>query len=87
MFKKVKNIFYILSISIFVILSGVYYFSDTNINRIIKNRTFYSKNKLLKIENLPILKNDTNNIVEFTDDIETYKKNKKTYSFWGLIGK
>ena len=39
------------------------------------------------LSNLTLLKNDTNNIIEFRDDIEVYKKNKKKYSFWGLLDK
>ena len=35
----------------------------------------------------PILKNDTANIIEYSDDIELYKKRKKKYTFWDLIKK
>ena len=34
-----------------------------------------------------LLKNDTNNIIEYINDIEIYKKKKKKYTFWDLIGK
>ena len=32
-------------------------------------------------------KNDTRNIIEYRNDIEVYRKNKKNYKFWDLIGK
>jgi len=34
---------------------------------------------------LPLLKNDTNNIIEYSDDIEIFKKEKKRYKFWELL--
>ena len=38
-------------------------------------------------QNLPLLKNDTGDIIEYRNDIEIYKKNKKNYKFWDLIRK
>ena len=36
---------------------------------------------------LPLLINDTDNIIEYKDDTEVYKKKKKKYFFWELINK
>ena len=38
-------------------------------------------------KNLPLLTNDTNNIIEYLDVVEIYKKKKKKYSFFDLIKK
>ena len=87
MLKKIKNIFYLASFLIFVILITRFYFSDQNIRETNKSRSFYSVELNNNIQNLPLLKNDTNNIIEYINDVEVYKKKKKKYMFWDLIGK
>ena len=87
MIKKIKNIFYLVSIAIFIILTTRFYFSDQNIKETNKSRSFYSVKLNKNTENLPLLKNDTNNIIEYINDVELYKKKKKKYTFWDLIGK
>ena len=37
-----------------------------------------------KFNNLPIIKNDTNNIILYTNEIEEFK-NKKQRKFWDLL--
>ena len=87
MLKKLKNIFYLGSFFIFIVLITRFYFSDQNIRETNKSRSFYSVELNSNTQNLPILKNDTSNIIEYIDDIEVYKKKKKKYTFWDLIGK
>ena len=38
-----------------------------------------------KISNLPVLGNDTNNVIEFNNTITSEIKNKKSRSFWNLL--
>ena len=87
MLKKIKNIFYLSSLLIFIILTASFYFSDQNIKETNKSRAFYSVKLNNNTQNLPLLKNDTNNIIEYINDVEVYKKKKKKYTFWDLIGK
>ena len=87
MLKNIKNIFYLGSFLIFLILTTRFYFSDQNIRETNKSRSFYSVELNSNTQNLPLLKNDTSNIIEYIDDIEVYKKKKKKYTFWDLIGK
>tara|TARA_B000000460_G_scaffold242371_1_gene210010 strand:- start:587 stop:850 length:264 start_codon:yes stop_codon:yes gene_type:complete len=87
MLKKIINIFYLTSFLIFIILTVRFYFSDQNIRETNKSRSFYSVKINNKTQNLPLLKNDTNNIIEYINDVEVYKKNKKKFTFWDLIGK
>jgi|TARA_B100001105_G_C22323544_1_gene413645 protocatechuate 3,4-dioxygenase beta subunit len=87
MLKKLKNIFYLGSFFIFIVLITRFYFSDQNIRETNKSRSFYSVELNSNTQNLPLLKNDTSNIIEYIDDIEVYKKKKKKYTFWDLIGK
>ena len=85
MFKKIKNIFYLVLFSIFIILIVGFYFSDLNINKISKSRSTYQTRIEKNFEDLPLLKNDTKDIIEYRDDIEVFKKKKKKYKFWDLI--
>ena len=50
-------------------------FNRNNINKIINN----------KISNLPILKNDTNNVIEFNDGFSNEIKKDKPRNFWNLL--
>ena len=87
MLKKIKYIFYIVSFFIFIISITSFYFSDQNIRETNKSRSFYSVKINKDTKKLPLLKNDTNDIIEYRNDIEVYKKKKKYYKFWDLIRK
>jgi len=83
MFKELKNVFYITVIFIFIFFTTKYYFSDQN-----KKKSFLSLNTLDKkindyAKNLPLIKNDTNNIIEYVENAGT--DNKKKYNFWKLL--
>ena len=87
MFKKVVNLFFLLLFFIFTILTITFYFSDENIRKTNKFRSLYSVNLNKMINNLPLLKNDTSDIIQYKNDVEIYKKKKKNYTFWDLLGK
>ena len=83
MFKELKYVFYIVVIFIFVFFTLKYYFSDQN-----KKKSYRSLNTLNKkindyAKNLPLIKNDTNNIIEYVENAGT--DNKKKYNFWKLL--
>ena len=85
MFKEIKYLIFILIISLFIFFVCKYYFSDEN-----KKKSFRSLNNIdQKIDfyakGLNILKDDTQNIIEYKKEIET--KKKKKYFFWDLINK
>ena len=86
MLKEIKNIFYLLSFFIFIILTTSFYFSDQNVSATNKSRSLYSVKLNNDTQNLPLLKSDTRDIIEYRNDIEVYRKNKKNYKFWDLIG-
>ena len=74
MYNKIKNIFFITFFLIFTSFIFKYYFSEQNILLINKSRISYeilSKNQNI---NLPILENDTNNVIVYINDLETFKK-------------
>jgi predicted PurR-regulated permease PerM len=87
MIKRIKNTLFLVSFFTFIFFLISFYFSDENIKQINKSRFNYL-NKLDKyILDLPLLENDTNNIIEYKNDIENNNKNKKYNLFWGLIEK
>ena len=85
--NKVLNILMILLVAIFISFTIKYYSSSKNII----NRDFIRLNidKILdeKVRNLPILSNDTNNVIQFNDSIEKDIKDEKKRSFWDLLKK
>jgi len=85
MFKKIKNILFLLSFLSFFIFTINIYFSDENIRQTNKKRSFYSVKLNADFSNLPLLKNDTNDIIEYRNDIEVFKKKKKNYKFFELL--
>ena len=87
MFKKVINLFFLLLFFFFTILTITFYFSDENIRKTNKFRLLYSVNLNKMINDLPLLKNDTSDIIQYKNDVEIYKKRKKNYIFWGLLEK
>ena len=87
MFKKVVNLFFLLLFLIFTILTITFYFSDENVRKTNKFRSLYSINLNKMINNLPLLKNDTSDIIQYKNDVEIYKKKKKNYIFWDLLEK
>jgi len=83
MLKKIKNIIFVSFFLIFFIFAIIYYLSEENVIKTYKSRSNYSID--LNMKSLPLLKNDTDNIVEYSDDIEIFKKEKKKYRFWELL--
>ena len=84
MLKEVKYVFYLLTIffSIFFVIK--FYLSENNIKRSNKIILQYKNGLDKKFDNLPIIENDTKNIIEYTNEIEKFK-NKKQRKFWDLI--
>ena len=83
MLKEIKYLIFIVIITLFLFFTGKYYFSNENI----KNSYRSHKNIDQKIKdyskNLPLLKNDTENIIEYVK--QTDKKKKKKFNFWKLL--
>ncbi len=84
MLKEIKYAVYLFTIFFFIFFVVNFYLSENNIKR--NNKVIYQYQNELdkKFNNLPIIKNDTNDIIEYTDEIEILK-NKKQRKFWDLI--
>ena len=84
MFKEVKYIFYLLTIFFFIFFAIKFYLSENNIKRSNKIILQHEKELDNKFSDLPIIKDDTNDIIEYTNEIEEFK-NKKQRKFWDLL--
>ncbi len=62
-----------------------YYLSKKNIDNINLNRKNTDKFVSEKILNLPILNNDTNNVINFNSSFSDEMKDDKPRSFWDLL--
>ena len=83
MIKEIKYLLFTLIIILFLFFSGKYYFSETN-----KKNSYRSLNTIdqkieIFAEKLPVLENDTKNIIEYVE--QSNKKKKKKFNFWKLL--
>jgi hypothetical protein len=82
---KVINFLFLLLILIFFSLTYRYYSSNKNIEAKDFNRNNISEIINTKVFNLPVLNNDTSNVIEFNDGYTKEIKNEKPRSFWNLL--
>ena len=81
----------IISLVVFVIVisffgfSFNYYISDKNINTVKNNRENLDSKILERTSTLPLLPNDTNNVIEFNSGFENSNKQNFKRSFWELF--
>ncbi|MDC2970625.1 hypothetical protein OAY12_05510 [Candidatus Pelagibacter sp.] len=83
MLKEIKYLLFLLIIGIFLFITIKYYFSDTH-----KKKSFRSMNSIeekinIYADKLPVLENDTKNIIEYVE--KSNEKKKKKFNFWKLL--
>ena len=81
MFKKIKNISFLVIFFAFIFLVTKYYFSEQNIVFTNKSRSSYLITLINGENNLPVLKNDTDDVIVYINDLEYFKKKRKK-RFW-----
>ena len=81
MFRKIKNTLFLIIFSIFTFLVTKHYFSDENVIFTNKSRSSYALQVNIDNKSLPILKNDTKNIIIYKNDVEEFTKKRKK-RFW-----
>ena len=84
---KIFNIIMFLLIIIFILSIYNYYSSNKNIDAKNYNRKNIDQILKEKIIDLPVLKNDTNNVIEFNNSLKDGIEENKKRSFWDLIKK
>ncbi len=81
MYKRIKNSFFLIIFFTFIFLISRYYFSEQNIVFTNQSRSSYETSLDNDKNNLPVLKNDTNNTFIYVSDLENFK-NKRKKRFW-----
>ena len=83
MLKEIKYLIFVFIIFLFLFLTGRYYFSDNNKKN--SYRSLLNIDEKIKIyaENLPILEDDTKDIIEYVE--QSNNKKKRKFNFWKLL--
>ena len=83
MIKEIRYFIFTLLILLFLFLTGRYYFSDTNKKN--SYRSLSSNNQKIETysKNLPILEDNTKDIIEYVE--KSNNKKKKKFNFWKLL--
>ena len=84
MSRKIKNISFLVIFFTFIFLVTKYYFSEQNIIFTNKSRSSYLITSRDDRNNLPTLKNDTNNAIVYLNGLEDFEKKRKK-RFWEIL--
>jgi|TARA_Y100000389_G_scaffold190444_1_gene215299 hypothetical protein len=82
---KIFNFLFLILILIFSLYTYKYYSSDKNLKAKKFNRININQIINEKISKLPVLQNDTNNVIEFNNSLSNEIKIEKPRSFWNLL--
>jgi len=85
MVNKFKNITIIICLISFISLIAKYYFSNKNMELTNISRTNHTLNAMKYYNKLPFLKNDTDNIITYKNDLENFKKERKKREWESLL--
>lgn len=85
MIREIKYFIFSIIIILFIFLIGKYYFSESNKKKSYRSLSNINNELELYSKKLPILENDTKNIIEYVKN--TQIKKKKKFFFWELIDK
>ena len=83
MLKELKYLLYLLTIFIFFFILLKFYLSDSYEKKLYRSLSNYDEVIKKYSKNLPLLENDTQNVIEYVDN--NTDKSKKKYKFWKLI--
>ena len=85
MLKEIKYLIFVFIISLFLFFTLRYYFSETNKKNSYRSLKMIDDRINIYAEDIPILEDDTKNIIEYVE--QTDNKNKKKFNFWKLLDK
>ena len=83
MLKEVRYLIFVFVISLFIFFTLKYYFSDTNKKKSYRSLNNINEQITVYVKNLPVLEDDTKNIIEYVE--ENSNKKKKKFNFWKLL--
>ena len=82
---KIINLLFVVLIFLFFFNIYNYYSSNKNIKNINLKRLNIEEILKNKTLNLPVLKNDTNNVIEFNSSFSDEIKTDEQRNFWNLL--
>ena len=83
MLKEIKYLIFVFVISLFIFFTLKYYFSDANKKKSYRSLNNINEQIAVYVKNLPVLEDDTKNIIEYIE--ENSNKKKKKFNFWKLL--
>ena len=83
MLREFKYLIFVVIIVLFFFFTGKYYFSNENIKKSYRSYKNIDEKIRTYSKNLPVLKGNTQNIIEYVK--QTNKKKKKKFNFWKLL--
>ena len=83
MVKEIKYSIYIFIIFLFLFLTVKYYFSDINKKNSYRSLTTIDKKIETFVEKLPVLEDDSKDIIDYVE--QSNIKKKKKFNFWNLL--
>ena len=83
MLKEIKYLIFVFVISLFIFFTLKYYFSDINKKKSYRSLNNINEQIAVYVKNLPVLEDDTKNIIEYVE--ENSNKKKKKFNFWKLL--
>ena len=83
MIKEIKYLLFTLIIILFLFFSGRYYFSENNKKNSYRSLSTLDQKIDILAEKLPVLENDTKDIIEYVE--QSNEKKKKKFNFWKLL--
>ena len=83
MLKEIKYLIFLLFICFFIFFTGKYYFSDDNKKNSFRSLSNIDKKIDIYSEKLPVLENDTKDIIQYVE--KSSKDKKKKFNFWKLL--
>tara|TARA_Y100000768_G_C23628866_1_gene518559 strand:+ start:41 stop:304 length:264 start_codon:yes stop_codon:yes gene_type:complete len=83
MVKEIKYSIYIFIIFLFLFLTVKYYFSDINKKNSYRSLTTIDKRIETFVEKLPVLEDDSKDIIDYVE--QSNIKKKKKFNFWNLL--
>ena len=83
MLKEIKYLIFVFIICLSLFLISRYYFSDINKKNSYRSLNSIDKKIVTFAENLPILEDDTKDIIEYVE--QSNNKKKRKFNFWKLL--
>lgn len=85
MFSNIVKLLAFIIFLLFFILVFNYYFSEKNLNKVINQRENIQTKMIKNTSDLPILRNNTKDVIEFNSGFENNDNERLKRSFWELF--